>query len=291
MHSTFAVQVSVYIGSHDHQISTANYLDIENALENQQFAETETPSEESSEVDDSKPKESSEADGSKSKESSDDFSSLESSDEDVSFSSVAEETQSRRLSKYEEKIKKRCVESFPSKVILVNAKRNEIEANSDKIYILKLGDHEKISTVAKDGYLYESNTTRKKMPQILDSQGLAYSYQCQGKLVCRNSECPVLNRLTVLNSFPLKKTSSRTCRFCKSTLEKEDCDGLKYILRSKGELSNLKGSKVWEMFPTSPIPFVLGWKFGPPPSLFFVNISQNYHFFNLKSSPQKTKQL
>ena len=228
-----AIQVCVYIGSHDHKISTANCLSLENALnEKLEFEGTDTGFEAGASM-------------SESKESSDDeLSSFESSGEDPLNSSIEEESSKVKpnLSKYEEKIHQRCVEFFQGKEV-IHARQNEIEANSEKIYIMKMGDHEKISSIAKDGYIYESNTTRKKMPPILDSQALAYSYQCQGKLVCRNSECPVLNRLTVMNSFPMKKSSSRKCRFCTSTLEKEECDGLKYILRSKENETNHKRSK------------------------------------------------
>ena len=231
IYSNEAIHVSVFLGNHDHQIDSSKFLSLEVAVN--EGEDSEGRRKESSEVENTLHEE----------ESSDaEYSSNESSVEDFANLSIGEGIHQRQtvLSKYERIINKRCLKFFKGKEI-INAKQNEIEASVDKVYIIKMSNHEKISSVAKDGYIYESNTTRKKMPEILDEQGLSYSYQCQGKLVCHNGDCPVLNRLTVMNSFPMKKSSERKCRFCKSILEKEECEGRKYILRSKE--SNSKKSK------------------------------------------------
>ena len=142
------------------------------------------------------------------------------------------EAEQIKMNKYEQRIYNLCQQNFEGKEIVM-AKHNDIVADTNKIYILKRKKNEKISSISRDGYLYQSNTSRKQMPQILHNQGYSYSYQCNGKLVCYNSDCPVLNRLTVLNSFQYKKSSPNKCRFCKSDLQWEECEGQKYVLRSK----------------------------------------------------------
>ena len=230
-YTSSTIQVCIYIGIHNHKISKLECFDLEDPRDDSEIIVENNPVETEDKKDDTE-------------DASADESS-EGSDEEDFYSSSSEEGSSDikpKLSRYEEKLSKRCKEHFEDKEV-IHARKNEIEANTDKIYIIRMGEHEKISTVAKDGYIYESNTTRKKMPQILDSQGLSYSYQCQGRLVCRNSECPVLNRLTVLNSFPMKKSSLRKCRFCNSELEIDECEGMKYILRSKEDQTNSRKSR------------------------------------------------
>ena len=81
------------------------------------------------------------------------------------------------------------------------------------------------------------------MPKVLDDQSYSYSYQCNGKLVCYNLECPVLSRLTVLNSFQYKKSAANICRFCKNELQWEHCEGQKYVLSSQETEANKNKSK------------------------------------------------
>ena len=129
-------------------------------------------------------------------------------------------------------IKKRCLKHFEGKTVIM-AKHNDISANVENVYIMRKGLNDKISSITKDGYLYRKVTTRKSVPTILENQGLPYKYVCNGRLVCINSECSVVKRLTVVNTVPYKKASNTKCRFCKETLQVNNCDGSKLLFRSK----------------------------------------------------------
>lgn len=132
----------------------------------------------------------------------------------------------------EKKIYDECISSFPGNNIEIG-KINCLVAHKDNIYILKRSDNGGISSEAKDGYLYKIQTTSLGMKQVLPEQEKPYEHSCKGRWVCYKPSCPVVNRLTVLNSVPNKKGVAEECRFCKSKLIFEKCEGKRYILRSK----------------------------------------------------------
>ena len=214
------IQICLYIGKHTHEIVKDDYMDLRNYNE-EDIIEKELNTETVDTAND------------------DDSTGYISSEEN----DIEEENENKsiKMNKYEERIYKKCQESFEGKEIVM-AKHNDIIADTNIIYILKRRNNEKIASIARDGYLYQSNTSRKTMPLILENQGFSYAYNCNGKLVCYNIECPVLNRLTVLNSFQYKKSSPNKCRFCKSELQWEECEGQKYVLRSKE--TDLSGNKL-----------------------------------------------
>ena len=207
------IQICLYTGNHDHKINKEGFLDLENIenAEKEQIArevENEDMEQTAEELDEHE------------KSSDDESTGYVSSDEnDLEEGEKTKEV--IKLNKYEQKIYRRCQQNFQGKEIVM-AKHNDIIADTNKIYILKKKSHEKIASISRDGYLYQSNTTRKQMRPILDNQTFSYFYNCNGKLVCYNLECPVLNRLTVLNSFQCKKSSPNKCRFCKNELQWEE---------------------------------------------------------------------
>ena len=217
------LQICLYIGEHDHQIVRDGFLNLEtvNDLDAAELDESELSSSISKDI--------------YNEEDEEMFDDYQISDDEESETVDVEI--SVKLNSYEEKIHKRCILNFDDKEVIF-AKHNDIIADTNKVYIVKRKAHEKISSISRDGYLYQSNTSRKQMPNILDNQSYCYSYQCNGKLVCYNTECPVLNRLTVLNSFQYKKTSSNICRFCTCELQWEECGGQKYVLRSQETEAN-----------------------------------------------------
>ena len=210
----FPMQICLYMGSHSHQITKEGFLDLEH-IDEEESPEKEPHTEE---IDDAE------------KTSDVDSTGYISSDENDLEDKNEEENVN--MNTYEQKIFRKCQEHFEGKEIVM-AKHNDIVADINRIYILKRKNHEKIASISRDGYLYQSNTSRRTMPKILENQTFSYAYNCNGKLVCYNIECPVLNRLTVLNSFQYKKSSPNKCRFCKSELQWEECNGQKYVLRSQ----------------------------------------------------------
>jgi hypothetical protein len=215
------VQICVYLGNHDHEIVENNFMDLKNSAtrpDNNDGSFEETNEQEGRDE--------------QAEEKQDEISETSS---DESFEEGNNEENVQKMTKFEEKMLAKCKQVFPSKEVNFD-KLGNIVSNSMKVYLVKRGKHDQINSAINDGFIYRSNTTRKGFPTVLENQSLAYKYRCLGRKVCRNVNCPVVGRLTVLNSFPNKKSTPNICRFCRFELETEDCPGSKFVLRS-GETS------------------------------------------------------
>ena len=147
----------------------------------------------------------------------------------------SEESQTERIISNEEKVLlRKCEDLFGGNCVVKSVRRNKLEAKDNHVYLVDKDTEGKISPAIKDGFNYKIQTSRKKsgIPHILQNQENAYLHRCRGKLICTNQECPVLNRLTVMNQVPMKGEIAEKCRFCYHELRFQNCNGERYVLRS-----------------------------------------------------------
>ena len=216
------IQICVYLGIHDHEIIDKQFKDLNAATGTDACDEILEERIEPMDIE-------------KLKEDKEDEISQISSDD--SFEEEKNEENVQKMSKFEENMLAKCKIAFPNKETSF-VQLGNIVANSKMNYLVKRGKHDQINSAINDGYIYRSNTTRKGFTKILLNQSLPYKYQCLGRKFCRNVDCPVVDRLTVLNSFQNKKSTPNICRFCSYELETEECPGSKFVLRSGENVSN-----------------------------------------------------
>ena len=136
--------------------------------------------------------------------------------------SFCEESQTEKIISNEEKmLLRKCEDLFGGNCVVKSVMRNKLEAKENYVYLVDKDTEGKISPAIKDGFNYKIQTSRKKsgIPHVLQNQGNAYLHRCRGKLICINQECPVLNRLTVMNQVPMKGKVAEKCRFCYHELQ------------------------------------------------------------------------
>ena len=155
------IQICLYIGEHSHIITRKGFVDLRNMNESG-----------NSQSDGNAMKINEEEMDKISDDESSNYFTSDSDEEELQMDNI--EAEQIKMTKYEQRIYSLCQQNFEGKEIVM-AKHNDIEADINKIYILKRKKNEKISSISRDGYLYQSNTSRKQMPQILHNQG--YSYQ------------------------------------------------------------------------------------------------------------------
>ena len=245
------LSINVYLGNHDHELSRKHpNLTIIQSIIREEENNLDPKKKMNKRADDMELQPAENVANVVEQEESDDNEDLADKNDDLSEEEKPEEHSENNANNYEkytvnhvfsgdEKegrlILGKCKESFDKSFTVQMVQKNCLEARNNAIFVVNKEGEDKISPVIKDGYIYRIQTSRKKtgIPIVLPNQENVYLHTCRGKLVCTNQACPVLNRLTIMNSVPIKGKVGGKCRFCKYELVLQECNGSRYILRSK----------------------------------------------------------